>query len=114
MYSGLWKNKHEKGGEKDHASLNIVTDKHDLRFVPAIPEYTAERRQNEKNRAAERQVKTLQESVGIADLQNVKAYGKTVQDCTELRYQGAEKYQPEVPAGKDIFAGGGCIFIHVR
>ena len=95
---------HQQRRQEDQAALREVADDHDLHLVPAVAQHAAERRHQQEHRAAEGQIQALQEGVVAADLEDVKADGEAVEHRAELRDQRAEKDEPEVPFGKDVFA----------
>ena len=92
------------GRQDDDAALKVIADVHDLCFIEAVAQNAAYGCEYQHRHAAQRQIQALQKGVVACDLKDVEAYGKAVEQRSKLRYQRAQKYQPEVAACENVAA----------
>ena len=93
---------HAARRQNDCSALRVIAEIHDLRLVETVPHHTADRCEKQHGDGTQRQVQPLQESIIAADLQDIKADSKIIQNRAELRYQRAEEHQPEIPVSEDV------------
>ena len=101
---GLPEQEHQRSRQDYDAALDVVADVHDPGFIEAVAQNAAHRCGQQHSYAAQRQVQALNEGVVAADLKDIEAYSKAVEQCSELRYQRSQKDQPEVAACEYVAA----------